>query len=210
MKYKDLYSKACRMGDIRKDEYTKEDYIIDVNDLGRTLWTTIFQGVNGNKPDATRKETFTVTGNLSYIATRTIKKTPILKVVLDGSTYFPQITDKLENSIRGSVFSFEYNDGEIKFTNSVDGDYEVFYESATYSELDVADYDADAEPTWLKDDFHTIFWSYPAWMNANVPKVKADMRELYLSHKAEFEDYYSRTETVEEDILTANDKYDQL
>lgn len=206
--YKQLYDQACKKGKLRKDEYTTGDFIDDVNDLARTLWTTIFQGVNGNRPNATRTETFTVSGDLDYVATRTIKKTPILKIYLDGSIYFPQRTDQPENTIGGDIFSFEYDDDEIRFKNSVDGDYIVYYEGATYTELTSAAYTADASPDWIKDDFITIFWSYPAFLNTDTRKQ--EMGEFYQLHLDQFRRYYSRTETLEDDVLYAEDSYNQL
>lgn len=206
--YKQLYDQACKKGKLRKDEYTTQDYVDDVNDLSRTLWTTIFQGVNGNRPHATRTQTVTVSGDLNYIATRTIKKTPILKIYLDGSIYFPQRTDQPENAIGGDIFSFEYDDDEIRFKNSVDGEYIIYYEVATYTELTLAAYNADGEPDWIKDDFIPIFWSYPAFLNTDTRKQ--EMAELYQMHLDQFRQYYSRTETLEENILYAEDAYNQL
>lgn len=206
--YKQLYDRAVRMGKLRKDEYTKENYIDDINDLNRTLWTTIFQGVNGNKPSAVRTETFTVAGDLEYVAARTIKKIPIQKIVLDGCLEITQKTDKPENSVTDECFSFEYDDDEIRFDNSTDGEYKVYYESAVYTELTTTLYDADEEPTWMKDDFLPIFWSYPAFMNTDTRKQ--EMGDLYGLHQAQFRQYYSRTETLEENYAIPNDTYNQL
>lgn len=207
MQYSDLYNRAVRIGKLRKDEYTTDDYINDVNDLGRTLWTTIFQGVNGNKPNATRTETFTVAGDTSYVATRTIKKTPIQKIVLDGCIEVKQVTDKPENSVVDECFSFEYDDDEIRFSNSTDGEYKVYYESASYTELTDTAYAAGAEPDWIKDDFLPLFWSYPAFINTDTKKQ--EMADLYSLHLAQFQRYYSRTETVES-MIRPNDTYNQL
>lgn len=205
MKYKDLYTRACDIGKLRKDEYTKQKYIDDVNELGRTLWTTIFQGVNGNKPKVVRKKTITISGDLNYVHTRVIKKTPILKIVYEECSIIKQKTDKegLE-----TCFTYEYDDDEIRFTDSVDGDYVIYYEAGTYTELTETLYDADEEPEWLKDDFHTLFWSYPAFLRTDLKKE--EMGEFYLMHKAQFEKYYSRTETLECPYMTAGDTQNQL
>jgi len=206
--YKELYDRACKKGKLRKDEYSTEEYINDVNDLARTLWTTIFQGVNGNKPKATRSATFTVASDLNYVHTRVIKKTPILKIVFEDCEYLPQMSDKVENCLDCACFSFEYDDDEIRLSQAADGDYEVFYEAATYTELTEALYNADAAPTWIKDDFLPIFWSYPAFLNTDTKKQ--EMGDLYMLHLKQFEDYYSRTETLEDNVMRAADSCDQL
>jgi len=209
MKYSDIYTRACKKGKLRKDEYTTDEFIDDINDLGRTLWTTIFQGVNGNKPKVTRKETITVLGDLNYVHTRTIKKTPILKIVYKDCTYLPQRTDKASNVIGDcSCFSFEYDDEEIRLSESIDGDYEVYYEAGTYTELTPALYTAGEAPDWVKDDFIPIFWSYCAFLNTDTRKK--EMTELYAMHLRQLEKYYSRTETLEVPYMKALDTQNQL
>lgn len=208
MKYSDLYTRACKKGNLRKDEYSIEEYIDDVNDIGRILWTTIFQGVNGNTPSATRKETITITDDLDYVHTREITKTPIEKIVLDGYKEIKQRTDKPENAIDEEFITFEYDDEEIRFNNSPNGEYIIYYEEGEYPELTRALYDAGEEPIWLKDNFHTIFWSYPVSLNTDTRKD--EMLQLYNLHLSQFEQYYSRTETLEEQVMQAEDSFNQL
>lgn len=207
--FKTLYDRACKKGKLRKDEYSTQEYIDDVNDLGRRLWTMIFQGVNGNVPKKTRTETFVVTGDTTYTHTRTIKKTPILKIVYEDCHVLTQKTNKILNDYGNCMFSsYEYDDDEIRFDESANGTYVVYYESPNYVELTLALYNADEIPTWIKDDFVPLFWIYPAYLNTDTKK--AEMGELYQMILSEFTKYYNRTETLEDEYMIACDNTNQL
>lgn len=204
--FKDLYDRACKKGKLRKDEYSPEEYIDDVNDLARQLWTTIFQGVNGNKPNIERFQEFDVTDDLEHVQTRTIKKTPIQKIVFDECRVLNQKTDKILNKLNDDCFAtYEYDDDEIRFDQSVNGTYKVYYESPKYVELTLTLYNADEEPDWIKDDFIPIFWAYPAFLNTDTKKE--EMLQLYQMYLSQFNAYYSRTETLEDNMMKADDSY---
>jgi len=205
--FKNLYDRACKKGKLRKDEYSTDEYIDDVNDLARQLWTTIFQGVNGNKPNITRSESFDVTDDLTYTHTRTIKKTPIQKIVFEECHVLKQKTDKILNGYNEPCLfaTYEYDDDEIRFDESSNGTYKVYYESPTYVELTSTLYDDDKAPDWMKDDFVPIFWAYPAFLNTDTKKE--EMLQLYQMYLAAFNNYYSRTEYLEENVMIADDAY---
>ena len=205
MNYPKIYERACRQGKLRKDEYTVTDFLDDTNDLGRLLWTTIFQGVNGNKPVATRKETIVVAGNLTHAHPRVIQNTPITKIVQDDWTEVTQHTDKTRDI---GETTFEYDDEEIRFRNSADATYTVFYEAGAYEEVTQVMYDALESPNWLKDDFHPVFWAYAAFSNSDTRKD--EMFGVYSQFRSDFETYYARTETIEENCVVAEDTYKQL
>jgi len=204
--FKDLYDRACKKGKLRKDEYSTGEYIADVNDLARRIWTKIFQGVDGNKPNIERSETFTVTDDLEHVQTRTIKKTPIQKIVFEEYHVLKQKTDKILNSYGESCLTtFEYDDDEIRFDQSANGTYKVYYESPKHVELTQVLYDDDEAPDWLKDDFTPIFWAYPAFLNTDTRKDEMD--RIYQEYLLACSQYYSRTETLEENVMKADDAY---
>jgi len=143
-----------------------------------------------------RTETFTVATDGDYTHTRTIKKTPILKVVFDTCNI---VTKKTDATCYDTCFSYEYNDDEIVISNAIAGDYTVYYESPTYTEVTSTMYNADDKPDWLKDDFVPIFWIYFAMLNTETKLT--EMSELYKYYRDMITEYYSRTGDYEGAVM---------
>lgn len=192
--YKQLYKKTLRIGKIRLDEYATTDFIDDVNEISRRMWDYIFNVKNGFIPDVANTEVFSVSTEGDFTHTR-IAKGKIEKIVFDICDEVPKKTNP-NNCV--DCFTYSYNYDEVTLVNALVGDYTIYY-TPEYTEITSTEYDDDKKPLWLKNDFVSLLYLYPALLNTDTQTEK--ISELYKSKYQDFEDFYRDSEDFEDVIM---------
>lgn len=186
--YKELYSKTLKIGHLRSDEYSRLDFIDDINEYSRKLWNYIFTVKNGYTPKVTYKETITVATAGDYTHTRTLKG-KIEKIVFDCCEILKKTDPNCDE-----CHSYSYNDSEITIGDAQVGDYTV-YITPLFISLTETEYGDDAKPEWLEETFVPLLYLFPALKNTDTEQDK--ISELYKMTYQDFEDWYRDSEDFE-------------